>query len=292
MPEAPLARVLVTGSDGQLGTAFVDHLAGRTQVTGVDVGTLDLTSPPRVRAFVRAYRPTLVLNCAAFNDVDGAERQALAAYRVNAEAVWTLASLARELDAVLVHYSSEFVYDGGLERPYTENDDPAPQSVYGMTKLTGERFAAAAGRGYVLRLSSLYGGHTGRTTIDWILRQASAGQRVTAFGDRTVSPSYVPDVVKATLDLVSGSAPFGLYNCGSPDWCTWADLAARILDACGRPDLLDRVPFVPAPNRAARPKHCAMSSARLSAAAGTPRTWADALADYLSRRLPPGAAPA
>jgi dTDP-4-dehydrorhamnose reductase len=282
MTGAVFSRALVTGADGQLGRAFVNRLSGASDVTAIDVETLDLTAVARVREFVRDCRPTLVLNCAAFNDVDGAERTPLEAFRVNAEAVWTLAGLANEIDALLVHYSTEFVHDGRLERPYTEDDDPSPQSVYGMTKLAGERFAATARRAHVLRLSSLYGGHTKRTTIDWIDRQARAGQRVTAFADRTVSPSYVPDVVEATLDLAGGSAPFGLYQCGASDWCTWADIAQRVLQARGRPDLLDRVPFADTPGRAARPKHCAMSSARLSAVARPPRSWADALDHYLS----------
>jgi dTDP-4-dehydrorhamnose reductase len=282
MTDTALARVLVTGADGQLGAAFVNRLSGVARVTGVDIGTLDLTSATRVREFVRECRPTLILNCAAFNDVDGAETRPLEAFRVNAESVWTLASLANECDALLVHYSTEFVYDGRLERPYTEDDDPSPQSAYGLSKLLGERLALTASRSYVLRLSSLYGGHTKRTTIDWIDRQARAGQRVTAFADRTVSPSYVPDVVEATLDLVARSAPFGLYNCGSSDWCTWADVAQRILLARGRPDLLDRMPFVAAPGRAPRPRNCAMSSARLCAVARPPRTWAEALDHYLS----------
>jgi dTDP-4-dehydrorhamnose reductase len=277
-----MTNVLVTGARGQLGTAFVNELTGRTRVAGVDLEDLDLTASDLVRDYVRKYRPALILNCAAFNDVDGAEAHALAAYRANAEAVWTLATLAEELGAVLVHYSTEFVFDGRLERPYTEADEPSPQSVYGMTKLVGERFAAAAGRGYVLRLSSLYGGHTRKTSVDWILRQAQGGQRITAFADRTVSPSYVPDVVRTTLDLVDGSAPFGLYHCGSADWCTWADIARRILAACGRPDLLDSVPFAAAPNRAVRPKHCAMSSARLHEVVPAARSWSAALDHYLA----------
>jgi dTDP-4-dehydrorhamnose reductase len=279
-----LERVLVTGSKGQLGAAFVTRLSALGHVAGVDVDELDIADSPRVRDFVRACRPTAIINCAAFTDVDGAESRPLEAFRVNAEAVWCLAGMARELDAVLVHYSTEFVYDGTLGRPYTEDDEPAPQSVYGMSKLAGERFARQAERSYVLRLSSLYGGHARRTTVDWILRQAQAGQRVTAFADRTVSPSYVPDVVEATLDLVVNAAPFGLYNCGSVDSCSWAELAERALAACGRPDLLERVPFVANPNKAVRPKNCTMSSAKLcSQVARAPRRWSDALDDYIVR---------
>jgi dTDP-4-dehydrorhamnose reductase len=279
-----LERVLVTGSKGQLGKAFVDRLSADCQVTGIDVDEVDITDAGVLTTFVRACRPTTIINCAAFTDVDGAESRPLEAYRTNGEAVWCLAGLARELEAVLLHFSTEFVYDGTLDRPYTEEDDPAPQSVYGLTKLVGERFARTAERSYVLRLSSLYGGHTRRTSVDWILRQAQSGQRVTAFADRTVSPSYVPDVVRAAIDLLSSGAPFRLYNCGSVDWCTWADLAAHVLEACGRPDLLAPVPFVQQPNRAARPRNCSMSSARLCGQIATPpMPWREALSDYLAR---------
>jgi len=279
-----LERVLVTGSKGQLGAAFVTRLSAEAHVTGIDVDDVDLADPVLLREYVRRCRPTVIVNCAAFTDVDGAEARPLDAYRVNAEAVWCLAGLASELDAVLVHYSTEFVYDGKLDRPYTEDEETAPQSVYGMTKLVGERFALGAKRGYVLRLSSLYGGHTRRSTVDWMVRQAHDGQPVTAFTDRTVSPSYVPDVVEATLELLVKEAPFGLYNCGSVDWCSWADVAEQVLAACDRPELLERVPFVAQPNRAVRPRNCTMSSAKLRAhVASAPRTWSDALSDYLAR---------
>ena len=284
MARRVLERVLVTGSKGQLGAAFMARLAADVQVTGIDVDDVDLADPALLREFVLTCRPTVIINCAAFTDVDGAEARPLDAYRVNAEAVWCLASLARELEAVLVHYSTEFVYDGKLDRAYTEVDEPAPQSVYGMTKLAGERFALGAHRTYALRLSSLYGGLTRRTTVDWMLRQAQSGQPVTAFTDRTVSPSYVPEVVEASLELLLNEAPFGLYNCGSVDWCSWADVAEQVLAACGRPELLERVPFVAQPNRAVRPRNCTMSSARLRAQVGAaPGRWSDALSDYLAR---------
>lgn len=279
-------RILVVGSRGQLGAALVARLSPLRHVAGVDLDELDITDPARVREAVRSVEPGLILNCAAFNDVDGAETRALDAYRVNGEAVWTLASATRESDALLVHYSSEFVYDGRQDRPYTEEDEVAPQSVYGATKLVGERYAAAAPRHYVLRLSSLYGGHTGRTNVDWFVRQGQSGAPVRAFADRTVSPSCVPDVVEATLNLIGARAPFGLYNCGSPDWCTWADIAQRVLAFSGRPDLLERVPFANTPGRAARPQHCAMSSAKLCAVVQSPRPWREALDAYLAGRTP------
>jgi len=260
------------------------RLSGITDATGVDVDQLDITNAANVRDFVRTLKPTLIVNCAAFNDVDGAESNPLAALRTNGDAVWTLAMLARGLGALFVHYTTEFVFDGQLDRPYTEEDEPAPTSVYGMSKLVGERFAIMAGRHYVLRLSSVYGGHARRTAVDWILAQCRAGRKVTAFADRTVSPSYVPDIVEATIELAVGSAPFGTYHCGSCDWCAWTDIATQILARIGKAELLESVRFANATHKAARPRNCAMSSEKLKGVGVATRAWSDALADYLSKQ--------
>jgi dTDP-4-dehydrorhamnose reductase len=265
-----------------LGAAFVARLSGETTVVGVDVDELDITDTPAVRRVVADLRPGLILNCSAFNDVDGAEGAPLSAMRTNALAVSTLAHAACLCGAVLVHYGSDFVFDGLQQDPYTEADDPAPLSVYGMSKLLGEQAATGAGRHFVLRLSSLYGGHTGRAAVDWIVRQARACLPVRAFADRTVSPSYVPDVVAASLGLLARNAPSGLYHCGATDWCTWAELAAHILARLGRPDLLQAVPFVPADFRAIRPKHCALRNSALEREGIHTRCWRDALEHYLS----------
>lgn len=276
-------RALVTGSDGQLGRAFVSRLAEVWAVTGVDRGEIDLTRPTDLRQLVDEVRPSLIINCAAWNDVDGAETHPLDAFRTNGDVVWYLADLARARDATLVHFSSDFVFDGTKTEPHTEDDDPAPQSVYGMSKLAGERNATRAERHYVLRLASLYGGHTRRTSTDWFIERARAGERVTAFGNRTVSPSYVPHVVDQTCRLLDVGAPFGLYHAASADWCLWTDIAARILARVGKSDLLVPTTFDNPPDRAPRPQHCALSSAKLAAAIGPLPGWREALDDYLGR---------
>jgi dTDP-4-dehydrorhamnose reductase len=272
---------MVTGALGQLGAACVAQLSGSTQVVGVDMDTLDITREADVAAFARELRPSLIINCAAFNEVDGAELAPDQARLVNTQAVWTLARAARESGATFVHYSTDFVFDGNNTEPYTEEEAPAPNSVYGTSKLLSEEAAASVERHYVLRLSSLYGGHTGKSGVDWMVRQASHGQPVRAFADRTVSPSYVPDVVRITLALPDRGAPCGLYHCGSTGWCTWAELAAHILDRVGRPDLLQAVPFVPSDFRAIRPRHCALANRRLEREGLRPLHWRAALDEYL-----------
>ena len=130
--------LMVIGAGGQLGRAMVERCAGAAAVHAYTRQDLDAGDARAVASEVERVKPTLLINCSAFTDVDGAETRPLAAFRVNAEAVWCLARLAREFDAVLVHYSTEFVYDGTLGRPYVEDDEPGPQSVYGISKLAGE----------------------------------------------------------------------------------------------------------------------------------------------------------
>lgn len=274
----------MTGALGQLGAAFVAQLSRSTHVVGVDMDTLDITREDDVAALAREMRPSAIINCAAFNDVDGAELAADQARLVNTEAVWNLARVAREFGATLVHFSTDFVFDGTKSEPYAEDDSPAPKSVYGMSKLLSEEAAASAERHYVLRLSSLYGGHTRKSGVDWMLQQASNGKPVGAFADRTVSPSYVPDVVRITLALLERRAPYGLYHCGSTGWCTWGELAAHILERVGRPDLLQAVPFVPSDFRAIRPRHCALANRRLESEGLQPLHWQAALDEYLKAR--------
>ena len=278
-----ISRVLVTGALGQLGAALVAQLSQSTHVVGIDMNNLDITRVAEVTAFARDMRPSHIINCAAFNHVDGAEGAPEQARLVNSEAVLTLARVAREFSAMLVHYSTDFVFDGIKDEPYVEEDTPAPKSVYGTSKLLGEEAAASVDHHYVLRLSSLYGGHTRRTGVDWMLQQAKDGQPVRAFADRTVSPSYVPDVVRITLALLERSAPYGLYHCGSSGSCTWAELAAHVLASVGRPDLLRAVPFVPSGFRAVRPRHCALANHKLENLGLQPLHWKTALDDYLGR---------
>ena len=247
---------------------------------------LDITHEADVAAFVRELCPSLIINCAAFNDVDGAELAPEQTRLVNTEAVWALARVSRAFGATLVHYSTDFVFDGTKNEPYVEEDSPAPKLVYGASKLLGEEAAASAGPHYVLRLSSLYGGHAPRTGVDWMLRQARDNQPVRAFADRTVSPSYVPDVVRLTLALLERRAPYGLYHCGSTGSCTWSELAAHILERLGRPDLLHAVPFVPSDFRAIRPRHCALANRKLEHEGLQPLDWRAALDEHLRGPLP------
>ncbi len=285
-------RILVTGSAGQLGTTIANRLARDHSVAAYAREDLDLTRPEAVMAGVHRERPEAIINCAAYNDVDAAEDHSVAALEVNAFGVQTLARAAARVDALFVHYSTDFVFDGETNRPYLETDTPNPQSVYATSKLLGEWFARDAPRHYVLRVESLFGGAAldrseGKargSSLDRIVDAVLAGREVRAFLDRTVSPSYVDDVAGATAALLTAGAPFGLYHCVNSGMATWhevAELVARELDC---PIQLVGIDLQSVNLRARRPRFCALSNAKLAQAGIQMPQWPDAVRRYLARR--------
>jgi dTDP-4-dehydrorhamnose reductase len=280
--------VLVAGAHGQLGTAMTSQLGVKHEVVGYSRAELDVTEAEDVRKAVASLCPDVIVNCAAYNDVDGAEGAPLAALAGNTWAVRALARAAVEQDAILIHYSTDFVFDGAATRPYTEDDRPNPRSVYAMSKLLGEWFAAEAPRHYVLRVESLFGGERRRSSIDRIAESVRSGVAVRAFSDRTVSPSFVDDVVMATSRLLDVGAPWGVYHCVNTGWTTWSEMAREIARLSGRPDApITDVRMADAGLAANRPQFAALSNDKLTAAGVAMPTWQNALARYLQHDSQP-----
>lgn len=276
--------VLVLGAGGQLGEAMVDRLGAEHEVVARTRAELDVTVPDAVRAAVQTICPDLIVNCAAFTDVDRAELEPETAFDVNAWAVRTLARAAHDADATLVHFSTDFVFDGETSTPYREVDEPNPRGAYAASKLLGEWLAAEVPRHYVLRVESLFGGPRSKSSIDRMLDGLRAGRAISAFSDRTVSPSYVEDVVTAMVTLVDTDAPFGLYHCVNSGWTTWAGLARELARLAGRPEArIDAVPMAAAGLKAPRPLFAALSNAKLLEAGVEMPTWEDALGRYLAQ---------
>ena len=275
-------KVVVTGAAGQLGTAIVERYAGRADIVPVTRQTLDLGDGAAVEAFIAQQAPDVVVNCAAYNDVDGAEDHAPEALRVNALAVRALARGASIARARLVHYGTDFVFDGLADRPYSEEDEPTPQSVYALSKLLGEWFAADVPRHYVLRVESLFGGRARRSSVDRIADAIRAGEPARVFTDRTVSPSYVHDVADATWHLLASAAPAGLYHCVNTGVTTWFDLAQEIGRIIGVEPNLVPVKLAEVPMKARRPRYAALANAKLARAGFSMPGWEDALRRYLS----------
>ncbi len=279
-------RVLITGARGLLGAAIVREFGAVAEVRALDRQQLDVSDDAAVAATVAEAQPDVVINCAAYNDVDGAEREVEAALRANAFGVLALARAAKLAGAALVHYSTDFVFDGETTRPYTEEDPPNPRGLYAASKLLGDWFALGAPRGYVLRVESLFGepgpGVTRRGSLAAIVDRIRSGAEVLVFVDRTVSPSYTADIAAATRALIERRLEPGVYHCvntGSASWASIAEEAARLL---GRPLNMKPLTLETAALTAPRPRYCALSTAKLAAAGIVMPPWQEALARYLS----------
>jgi dTDP-4-dehydrorhamnose reductase len=275
-------KIVVTGAAGQLGATIAGRFADRAEIVAVTRPALDIGDAAAVEAFVARHAPDVVINCAAYNDVDGAEDHAAEALRVNALAVRALARGASSAGSVLVHYGTDFVFDGLANRPYAEEDEPAPQSAYALSKLLGEWFAADVPRHYVLRVESLFGGSAGRSSVDRIAAAIRAGEPSRVFTDRTVTPSYVLDVADATWRLLESAAPAGLYHCVNTGVTTWFALAQEIGRILGVEPALVPVKVADVAMKARRPQYAALSNEKLARAAFRMPPWQDALRRYLS----------
>lgn len=276
-------RVVVIGAAGQLGGATVRRLTSIAEVIPFTRSDADLTDHERVMSIVTGARPDLVINCSAYNAVDRAEDEPVAALAVNAFAVQTMARAAARSNAAFVHYSTDFVFDGLAEQPYVETDPTHPRSVYGQSKLVGEWLASEAPGAYVLRVESLFGGSAARSSVDKIVAALKSEQEAPVFVDRTVTPSYVEDVAAATWSLVTSKAPGGVYHVVNSGTTTWYDLGREIARLLECPARLRPVKVTDVPLRAPRPQYCALSNAKLASAGFQMPTWQDALIRYLRR---------
>lgn len=223
-------RALITGSKGQLGTAFVKYFQAKGyDYQAVDLDTLDISDPDAAADAVMACRPGLVINCAAYNQVDLAEADDRTAVAVNAVGARNLAQAVRRLEASMVHYGTDYVFDGRKNAPYTEKDEPNPVNNYGRSKLLGEKYVLEnVPNALVLRLSWVYG--EGRQNFMHKLKgwaQKPGPLRVAA--DETSVPTYTGDVVNATMAALERglSGTWHLTNTGHCSRLEWAKVALK-----------------------------------------------------------------
>jgi len=208
---------------------------------------------------------------------------------VNAFGVRALAQAARRAGATLVHYSTDFVFDGASRAPYREDDRPNPIGVYAASKLLGEWFALDAPRAYVLRVESLFGRAEGgppeKGSVAAILHQLRRGEAPRVFLDRTISPTYVVDAARATRRLLEAGAAPGLYHCVNAGACTWLELAQELAKQLAVEPRFNAVRMADVPFRARRPQYSALSIDKLTAAGIEMPPWRDALRDYVARAI-------
>lgn len=284
-------RILVTGARGQLGGALCATLPALGDVVGVDRAALDLADPDAIVRVMRETAPDLVVNAGAYTAVDLAERERDLAFAVNAQAPGILAQEARRCGAVLVHYSTDYVFDGNAKVPYAEDAPTAPLNVYGASKLAGEEAVAASGApAIVLRTSWVYG-LTGKNFLLTIRRLAAEREELRIVADQVGTPNWSQDLAQATRELVGKGLPAlaeraGLYHLSASGATTWHGFAQAIVGNAGRPRVTP-IATSEYPTPARRPPYGVLATGRLREAFGIElRPWQQALDACLGR---PGA---
>jgi dTDP-4-dehydrorhamnose reductase len=265
-------RAILFGAGGQLGVDLARECRKRGHsILALRRSQLDIADEEAVRRRISRHRPDWVINAAAYNKVDLAEKEPEAAMRVNAFAVRSVAMACAESGATLLHYSTDHVFGGDKGLPYTEDDLPAPQSVYGVSKLAGEMFArACCSSHYVLRVAGVFG-PPGRYTNhgnfpEFVLRKCAEGHPLRIVDDEFATPTFGTALVARSLDILEKRMPCGLYHLSGGEVISWYDFARKIAAASRCPAEIARTNHAAYMTRARRPRYAALSNKKIEAA--------------------------
>lgn len=267
-------RILVTGRNGQVGWELARVLAPFGDVTALDRAGLDLARPDSIRAVVRSLRPDIIINAAAYTSVDRAESETEMAQAINARGPAILAEEAKQGGALLVHYSTDYVFDGDKANPYVEEDEPGPLSVYGRTKLEGElAIQSVACRHLILRTAWVYAAR-GKNFLLTILRLASEHPELRVVDDQFGAPTSAPTIAAATATIISAISqradlPSGIFHLTASGRTTWCGFANLIVERSGPPfPAVHPIPACEYPTPARRPRNSCLDNTKLANAFG------------------------
>jgi dTDP-4-dehydrorhamnose reductase len=292
-------RILVTGAGGQVGSEVAAHLGRRLtpplsgghppspgphcEVLGLDRAACDLADRDSVEQALAAAAPAAVVNCAAWTDVDGCEADPERAVLVNALGVRHVAAACARVGAHLVHVSTDYVFSGDKDGPYDEWDEPGPRTVYGRSKLGGEREVARHAGSWTIARTSWVFGRRGRNFVDTIVGRAREGAPLRVVDDQWGCPTYAPDLAAALARLALDRRP-GVYHVTNEGACTWFDLAVAAVELAGLdPLLVGTTTSAELGRPAPRPANSVLSGAAWAAAGLPPlRPWREALAEYVA----------
>lgn len=284
-----MSRVVVVGSTGQLGSDLVERLrqTGLHVVVPLSHHEIECTDPGSVARVLRSLGPDVVINAAGYVRVDEAEERPEEAFRVNAYGALFVARTCAELGSACVYLSTDYVFGGEKDGPYTEDDAPCPINVYGASKLAGEHLTRqSAERSLIVRLASLFGksGARGKggNFVETVLERARRAERLRIVADVQMSPTYAADAAVVVERLVN-SGTTGVCHVTNSGTCSWYELARLALELAGIDANIEPVPSAEYRSKARRPRNSALATLRLDESE-QPRAWQVALRSYLAER--------
>ena len=287
-------KILITGSNGQLGSELTKILReGRSeigpipevminaQLDSIDLDDLDITDINASSSYITAASPDIIINCAAYTDVDACEANREDAFRVNAIGARNMAICAEKIGAKLVHLSTDYVFAGDAERPYSEFDLPAPKSVYGLTKLAGEDYVRQfSTRWFIVRTAWLYG-LSGRNFVKTILKRASETGKLKVVDDQIGNPTNAADLAHHILKIAA-VGEYGLCHCTGKGECSWYEFAKKIVEYSGIKAMVEPCTSDEYPRPARRPSYSSLDHMMLRSTVGDEmRSWQEALRSFL-----------
>ncbi len=287
-------KIWITGCNGMLGKELGEAASRATLPWIGSDRDVDITNPDALDRFATEHRPTWLVNCAAYTAVDKAESEPEAARKLNADGPGNLARLANRLGIPLVHFSTDYVFDGSGNRPWNEEDRPSPLSVYGQTKLEGEqRIAESTNRFFLFRISWLYGRH-GPNFVRTMLRLLREKESLRVVSDQTGSPTWTLTLAENLVRLIARNDDrYGIYHYADDGIISWHEFATGIRDEALRLGLLTKsIPIEPIPTEAyplpaPRPRNSAFAKTKVRDRLGfAVLPWRDNLNHFLSKEAP------
>lgn len=277
MPGTLWPKIMLTGKNGQVGWELQRTLAPLGEVAALDRQQLDLANPDQIREIVREIKPNLIVNAAAYTAVDKAEEEPELAMAVNGIAPGILAEEAKRLNAAIIHYSTDYVFDGAKTTPYTEEDEPNPLNVYGRTKLEGERAVQAVGAPHLILRTGWVYGTRGKNFLLTILRLAQEREELRIVDDQIGAPTWSRMIAEATAQILAQGyssllekrAIYHLSAGGQTSWYGFAKaIVARISETSTQSVKLIQIPTGKYSTPARRPAYSLLSNAKLNGAFG------------------------
>lgn len=275
-------KILILGHKGMLGSDLVARLRGEHEVTGKDIEDFDITSESDCRSIIGEACPDTVINAAAYTDVDGCESDEKRCLAVNAEGVRNIALACRERNIKIVHFSTDYVFDGTKTTPYIESDLPNPINIYGRSKLQGEMYLRELSRNFILIRTAWLYGKNGKNFVKAIVEKARTVKKLEVVNDQRGSPTYTVDLSGAVKTLIEADHA-GIYHITNRGTCTWYEFALKILEYAGLRDVEIRpITSDELVRKAMRPRYSVLSCRRFSSDSHKiMRFWQIALKDYM-----------
>ncbi len=288
-------KILITGAKGQLGLKLKEILSSDFDLVLTDSDDMDITDKNKVDEVIGREKPDFIIHAAAYTQVDKAEENKELCMKINAEGTKNVAQIADKYGCALLYISTDFVFDGAKQVPYTEEDEPNPLSVYAESKYIGEKdIASLCDKYYILRVAWLFGelpeGHPGTNFVETMLKLASERDSLAVVSDQVGSPTYTGDLVEVINKIINTPdsqppTPYGLYHFSGEGECSWYDFAKEIFKQSGVTIDLKPIESERYPQKAKRPPYSYLDKTKIKSELKMEvRSWREMLKEYLSRR--------